>query len=137
MINVHHMYNKDTIPILHEVGPTVCGAHSMWEGCCTCTCNIRKSPRYIILDVDMQRMESLWQVFTWQHVMAGASKDKRDNLVTSFLGNFFFFFFYGKFLVLQLCICSFCCLLGRWVGGVTRGRVETLKSNFKPISHAC
>jgi len=29
VILVHHMYNKCTTPLSHEVGSTVCGAHPM------------------------------------------------------------------------------------------------------------
>jgi hypothetical protein len=29
MINVHHMYNKGTTPLLHGVSPTHCGVHPM------------------------------------------------------------------------------------------------------------
>jgi hypothetical protein len=29
MVNVHHMYNKGTTPLSHEVDPTHCGVHPM------------------------------------------------------------------------------------------------------------
>jgi hypothetical protein len=35
VIHVHHIYNKGTTPLSHGVGSTYCGAHPMWEGCCT------------------------------------------------------------------------------------------------------
>jgi hypothetical protein len=62
MINVHHMYNKGTIPLSHGMGPTHCGIHPMWEGCCTFVVHVMYGNHlsFVYISTPFMRTKGFW-----------------------------------------------------------------------------